>query len=114
MKCALGFCDECPKWIIPDKELDDGLNAPLIYFSVYKYQGICAKHGIITNGPTLCILWEEYVDAKNGKINRPTYIKNKHLKKMSFSIGQFHMVHYQPVLKKYVYHKMLLCLIGKK
>ena len=53
MKCDLGFCDECLKYIIPDEELDYGKNTPLILFSVYNYQEWCAKHGIVTNGPTL-------------------------------------------------------------
>ena len=28
-------------------------------------------------------------------------------------IGEFHKVHYQPILKKYAYHRILLCLLGK-
>ena len=32
---------------------------------------------------------------------------------MSCSIGEFHMVHYQKMLKKYAYHRMLTCLPGK-
>ena len=111
MKRALGFCDECPKCIIPDKGLYDGPNDPLIHFSVYTYQGRCAKHGIIPNGPTLCKLCEENDDKQKGLINRPTYGRMKHLTKMSFSIGEFHMVHYQPMLKKYAYHRMLLGLL---
>ena len=38
MKCDLGFCDECPKYIITDEELDHGTNTPLILFSVYNFQ----------------------------------------------------------------------------
>ena len=32
---------------------------------------------------------------------------------MLSSIGEFHMVHYQEMLKKYVHHRILLCLLGK-
>ena len=32
---------------------------------------------------------------------------------MLFSTGEFHKVHYQPMLKKFAYNKMLLCLLGK-
>ena len=32
---------------------------------------------------------------------------------MSCSIGELKMIHYQPILNKYAYHRMLLCLIGK-
>ena len=32
---------------------------------------------------------------------------------MSLSIGEFYMVHYQTMLNKYVYHRMLLWLLGK-
>ena len=32
---------------------------------------------------------------------------------MPCSIGEFHKVYYQPILMKYAYHRMLLCLIGK-
>ena len=32
---------------------------------------------------------------------------------MSFSIGVFHKVHYKEMLKKYAYHRILLCLLGK-
>ena len=34
IKCALGFCDEFPGYIIPNEELDDGPNTPLFRFSV--------------------------------------------------------------------------------
>ena len=53
MKCALVFCDECPKYIITDEELDYGTNDLLINLSVYTYQVICEKHGIIPNGQSL-------------------------------------------------------------
>ena len=33
---------------------------------------------------------------------------------MSCSIGEFKKVHYQSMLKKYVYNRMLLCLLGKQ
>ena len=33
---------------------------------------------------------------------------------MSCYIGEFYKVHYQPMLKKYAYHRILLCLLGKK
>ena len=32
---------------------------------------------------------------------------------MSCSIGEFHKVSYQSILKKYAYHRMLLCLLVK-
>ena len=32
---------------------------------------------------------------------------------MSCSIGEFHKLHYQPMLNNYVYHRMLLLLLGK-
>ena len=32
---------------------------------------------------------------------------------MSCSIGELHKLHYQPMLKKYAYHRMFLCLLGK-
>ena len=54
-------------------------NAPIIHFSVYTYQGICAKHGIIPNGPTLCKLCEEKYDINNGIIKRSIYGKKKNL-----------------------------------
>ena len=43
----LGFCDKFHQYNIPDEELYDRPNYPLIYFSVYTYQAICEKHGII-------------------------------------------------------------------
>ena len=33
---------------------------------------------------------------------------------MSYYISEFHSVHYQQMLKKYEYHMMLLCLLGKR
>ena len=33
--------------------------------------------------------------------------------KMSCYIGEFRKVHYQPMLNKYKYHRMLFCLLGK-
>ena len=32
---------------------------------------------------------------------------------MLCSIGEFHKVHYQPILKKYAYNRILLYLLGK-
>ena len=43
----------------------------------------------------------------NGLIKIPRYRKNKCLTEFSFSIGEFHKVNYQPMLKKYAYHRML-------
>ena len=112
MKCNLGFSDKYPKYIIPDKKLYDGPNYPLIHFSVYTYQGRWAKHGTIPNRPSLWKLCEEDYYINNVIINRPSYGKNKHLTKMSYSIGNFHIVHYQTMLKKYEYHRMLMCFLG--
>ena len=55
----LFFCDECPDYMIPDEELYGIPNYPLINFSVYNYQGRCAKHGIIPNVTTLCKLCDK-------------------------------------------------------
>ena len=33
---------------------------------------------------------------------------------MSCSIGEFHTLHYKPMLKKYAYHRMLLCVIRQE
>ena len=33
--------------------------------------------------------------------------------KMTGSIGEFHVLHYKPILKKYAYHRMLLFLLLK-
>ena len=65
MKRALDFCGECTEYIITDKELDDGPNAPLINFSVYTHQGRFEKHGTIINEPNLCKLCEENDDIKS-------------------------------------------------
>ena len=108
------FCDECPEYNILDEELDGGPNASFVHFSVYTYHGRFVTRGIILNGPTLCIICEENDDIKNGLIKRQTYGKNKPLTKISCYIGKFNMVNYQPMLKKYVYHSMLLCLLGKQ
>ena len=114
IKCALGFCDECPEYNIPSEELDDGPNASIIHFSVYTYQGRCSIHGTIPNVPIVCILCEENYDIKNSPIKRPTYGKKKNLSKMSFYIGEFHKVHDQPMLNKYAYRSILLCLLGNR
>ena len=101
----------CPEYIIPDEELYDGPNNPTIHFGVYNYQGICATYGIIPNELTLCKLCDKNYDINNGPIKSKKYRKNKHLTKMSFSIGEFHKAYYQPMLKKYAYHMMLLFLL---
>ena len=64
-------------------------NDSLINFSVYTYQGRCATHGIIPNGPNLCIIFEENDYIENSLIKRPKYVKKEHLTKMSWSIGEF-------------------------
>ena len=79
MNCALFFSDECPKYIIPDEELDGEPNSPLISFSVYTYQIRCEKNGILPNGPFLCKLREEDYYMQNCIIKSPTYVHNKHL-----------------------------------
>ena len=113
IKCDLGFFVECPEYIIPDEVLYDGPNSLIIHFSVYTYQGRCSTHGIIPNRPSACILCEENGDINNGLIKRPTYGKKNNLTKISCSIGEFNKLHYQPILKKFAYHRMLLCLLGK-
>ena len=59
IKCDLGCCDECPEYNITNEEIDDGPNNSIISFSVYTYQGGCAKHGITPNVPSVCRLFEE-------------------------------------------------------
>ena len=49
---------------------------------------MCIKHGIIKNGPSLCIICEENDDMKNSLIKWPIYGKKKHLAKISYSIGE--------------------------
>ena len=56
MKCALDFCDECPKYIITNEEFDEGTNYLLLHLSVYEYQGICEKQVIFPNETNLCKL----------------------------------------------------------
>ena len=109
----MGFCDEWTNYIIPDEELDDEPNALLIYFSVYNSKRRCSTYGIIPNVPSLCRISEEDDAIKNDLINRPKYVKKKHLTKMPFYIDEFHKVHSQPILKNYAYHRMLLCVLGK-
>ena len=65
----------------------DGTNSSLIHFRVYTYQGKCATHGMIKNGPILWRICEEKDNINNGQIKRPAYGKKKHLTKMSCSIG---------------------------
>ena len=45
-------------------------------------------------------------------LSRGQYIK-KNITEILCSIGEFHMVHYQPILEKYAYHRMLIRLIEK-
>ena len=52
-------------------------------------------------------------EIKNGLIKSLTNRNKKQLPKMSCSIGESHNLHYQPMLKKYAYHRMLLCLLGR-
>ena len=56
---------------------------------------------MIPNGPNSCKLCEENYDIKNYLTKTPTYWKKKQLTKMSCSIGEFQMLHYQPMLKKF-------------
>ena len=67
---------------IPHKELDDRQNSLLIHFSIYTYQEIHSKHGIIPNGPSLCRICEENGDINNDLIERPIYGKKKHFTKI--------------------------------
>ena len=52
------FFNEFPEYNIPNEELGYGPNYSIIYFIVYIYQVRCATHGIITNGPIVCIACE--------------------------------------------------------
>ena len=113
MKCALVFLYKFPNYIIHNEELYGEPNGPLICFSVYIHQVRCAKHGIFLNGSTLCKVCEENYDINNDLIKRPEYGKKKHLTKISCYIVEFHMVHYQSMLKKYAYHRVLIFLPGK-
>ena len=62
---------------------------------------------------TICRPCEKNDDINNGLIKRPIYGKKKHFTKISCSIGEFYKLHYQPMLKKYAYHRILLCLLRK-
>ena len=73
IKRALGFCDEFLKYTITNEKLDYGPYDSLIHFSVYTYQGRCAKHGIIPNILSLCKLFEENYDINNDP--RGLYVK---------------------------------------
>ena len=73
IKCALGFCYECPEYSIPDKELDDAPNASIIHLSVYIYHRRYSIHGIIQNRPIVCISHEKIYDKNNSIIKSPTY-----------------------------------------
>ena len=45
-------------------------------------------------------------------LSRGQNMKNRNIfTKMSCSIGEFNMIHYQPMLKKYAYYRMLMCLL---
>ena len=112
-KCALCFCGEFPEYNLPDEEIYDGPNGSLVHFIFYTYQGICETHVIIKNGPCLYRICEGNYDINNGLIKIPTYRKKKNVIKMSCFIGEFYKVHYQPMLNKYSYSIMLLCLLGK-
>ena len=68
----------------------DGPNAPIINFSVYIYKVICATLGIIPKGPSVFRSCGENYDINNGLIMRPTYGNNKHLNKISCSVGEFY------------------------
>ena len=72
IKCVLGFCVKCLDYIITNEELYDVPNASIIHFRVYTYQGRCATHGIISNGLSVCLLFEENDDINNVLIKRPT------------------------------------------
>ena len=80
---------------------------------LYTYQGRCSKRGIIPNRPTLCKICEQNDDIMNGLTKRSAYEKKKQLIKISCYIGEFHLIHYCPMLKKYAYHRMLLFLLVK-
>ena len=54
IKFALHFFYEFTEYNILDEELDNGLNASIIHFGVYTYQGRCATHGMIKNVPSVC------------------------------------------------------------
>ena len=101
IKCDLVFGDKFPDYSITDEELYDEPNVPLIYFSVYTYQGICATHGIISNVPSVCRVWKGNDDIKYGLTKSPAHGKKKHITKMSCYIGEFHKLHDQPMLYNY-------------
>ena len=58
-------------------------------------------------------LCEANDDINNGIIKSPKYEKKKHLTKQLFFIGEFHKLHYQPILNNYEYHRMLFLLLEK-
>eukprot|EP00957_Ditylum_brightwellii_P125812 9591024-Ditylum_brightwellii.AAC.1 len=58
VQCALGVCDNCPTFHVPEEEQYDGPNAQLIHFSAYLYQGKCAHHGAINCGSSKCPQYE--------------------------------------------------------
>ena len=68
---------------------------------------------MIPNKRFVCRPFEANYDINNGIIKRPTYEKSKNITKMSWYIGEFHKVNYQPMLKKYAYHLMLFCFLDK-
>ena len=56
---------------------------------------------MIINGPSVCRLCEEIHVIKNGLIKMPLYGKKKYLTKISFPIGEFNQLNFQPMLMNY-------------
>ena len=63
--------------------------------------------------PSLFRICGENDDIYNSLIKRTKNGNKKHLTKLLYFIGEFNKINYQPMLNKYEYHRILLCLPGR-
>ena len=76
LSCCLGHCNDCPKLVIPEEELDES-NNNTITFACYESHSFCQKHLTLPGAPTKCPHCAVLPEKERGKFIRKKQLTKK-------------------------------------
>jgi hypothetical protein len=106
LSCCLGHCNDCPKLIIPEEELDES-NNNTITFVCYESHSFCQKHLTLPGAPTKCPHCAILPEKECGK-----FIQKKQLTKKVKPIGVFMKDYFVPMMERAHYHHQKVTLLS--
>jgi hypothetical protein len=106
LSCCLGRCNDCPKLVIPQEELDES-NNNTITFACYESHSFCRKHLTLPGAPTKCHHCALLPEKERGK-----FIRKKQLTKKVKPIGVFMKDYFVPMMERARYHRQKVILLS--